>query len=123
MNKDLVAGVVIGLALAGTALIVISNETQAAPFNAVTTSSGTNAFVDRFCVSRERLSDGGFPVRVEAWLSVPIGTTLPDGGVEASVDVKYGQFEEARPTPKTAMLNYMDGALLTGARIARQLEQ
>lgn len=114
MNKTFLLGVLVGFTL--TAAI-------AGPFNPVTTASGTNAFVDRFCVTRDRLIDGGQPLYVDFWLSVPVGTTLPDAGVDANVDVKSGRFNEVRSAAITAMTNYLDGALLSGARAQRQMEQ
>lgn len=111
--KKFVAGFLTAAALA-----------YAAPFNSTTTSRADLAFVDRVCFQRIANPDGGLPfLMVDSSVSVPIQTTLVDGGVSTTTDVRVGRFIEVRNTPRTQAIGYMDGAALTGGRDAIGLEQ
>lgn len=95
----------------------------AAPFNAVTTNQAGSAKSDSFCTNRTVQGDGGVFIGITAALTIPQQTTLPDGGLLVQSNVKQVQFEETRTAVKSALINYMDNGLLTGARTALDLEQ
>lgn len=96
----------------------------AAPFNSVQTTRADLAFVDKVCFARVANPDGGTPfIIVDSSVSVPIQTTLPDGGLTTTTDTRVGRFVETRITPRTQVVGYMDGAALTGGRDALNLEQ
>lgn len=122
MNRTLLTGVGIGLALAGLAAIVISDPTEAAPYNAVTTKQTDLAYVSSLCVDRQKLADGGFQDTLRSYVTVPTSTSLPDAGTETATAIFEGSCALGGAA-KTALDNFADGAALVCARAANRLER
>lgn len=122
MNRTLLAGVGVGLALAGLAVIVLGDDAIGAPYNPTKTGQADQLFLDTIHIERLKLADAGTQVVVTMRGSWPESTSLPDGGTKSVVQADLVGFE-AGGAIKTTIEGFATGAGLTRFRALKDMEQ
>lgn len=122
MDKKLLVGVAVGIALAGVGVAVLNDSADAAPFQQVVTRQAAQARVFQVEVVRSALPDGGDAYAVNVHAVVPETRTLPDGGTGVR-NSTIGSSCVASGAVATALANAFAGAFLSCVRASDDLEQ
>lgn len=121
-RKVLLAGLAAGL-VATAVTLVISDTTQAAPFNGARRPLAAQTRVYRAEIVLLDLADGGTDVQVTAYATIPVQRDLPDGGTVTTSGAVGPSTCAAAGALKTALLNAMSNQFAVCARQAEDLEQ